>query len=54
MSLEEKVKQAEEALDANAVEMVKWHFSPASGCAVGHLTPEHIGDLDGRLLWTQF
>ena len=32
MSLEEKVKLAAEALDARAVEMVKWHFSPETGC----------------------
>jgi len=32
MNLEEKVKLAAEALDARAVEMAKWHFSPETGC----------------------
>ena len=32
MNLEEKVKAAAEVLDAHAVEMVKWHFSPETGC----------------------
>ena len=32
MSFENKVKLAADALDAHAVEMVKWHFSPETGC----------------------
>ena len=31
MSLEERVKQARERLDAHVREIVRWHFSPETG-----------------------
>ena len=44
MSFENKVKLAADALDAHAVEMVKWHFSPETGCKFCDEFSEGMGD----------
>ena len=31
-SLDQKISQAKEALDQHVRDMVKWHFSPETGC----------------------
>ena len=30
--LDQRIQEAKEQLDAHAVEIVKWHFSPETGC----------------------